>query len=189
MWVLYLILGLVALFIALLAVPIDLVFLVERGGESRSRARVNWLWGLLGKDIHRGEKKPEKEPKKRRRRVRPFLSAMRSKGFVRRALRFLRDLLRRVKVRDLTLDAQVGLGDPFQTGMLFALVGPATVSLTALPTASVSVRPGFDVDGFMGRFSGDVRVVPLSVIALIAGFLLSLPTLRAVYAGFKAWRK
>jgi len=189
-WILYLILGLGLLFAALLTVPVDVLWSIERGEQSRSTARVTWLWGLVGRDMRRRKKKPEAAaPKKRRRRLRPVVAVLRTRGFASVLLRFLRDLLGQLRVRYLTLDAQIGLADPFETGLLFSIMGPATVYLGAVPATTISIRPGFETGDFRGRFGGDVRVVPATLVWPCMRFLLSGATLRALVVGIRAWRR
>ena len=118
-----------------------------------------------------------------------MVAVLRSRGFTTALLRFLRDLLRQLKVRYLTLDAQIGLADPFETGLLFSILGPATVYLGAVPATTISIRPGFETGGFQGRFGGDVRVIPASLVWPCMRFLLSVATLRALSVGIRAWRR
>ncbi len=74
MWILGLILGvlllLTILLVILLIVPVDLVFRVGKGQGIESKVRIEWLFGLIGKDIRGKEKKPkEKEKVKKKREV------------------------------------------------------------------------------------------------------------------------
>ena len=65
MWVLALILGILfAVFLCillLLAIPVDLVFHVERDTGFHLRISVRWLFGLVGRDIRRKKEKAEPE--------------------------------------------------------------------------------------------------------------------------------
>ena len=67
-WVLVSLSSLGGLLVLLLSVPIDLSFSLERDERFRSRGRIGWFFGLVGKDLGGGgkgnEPKQEEEPKK-----------------------------------------------------------------------------------------------------------------------------
>ena len=71
-WVLVALSSLAGLLVLLLSVPIDLSFSLEGDESFRSRVRIGWLFGLVGKDLGGGEKgkepKQEKKPRKQGRR-------------------------------------------------------------------------------------------------------------------------
>jgi hypothetical protein len=193
-WILAAALGTLLFLVILLAVPVDLVFQVEKGVELRSRVRVGWLFGLVWKDLTGREKKPKpkkkKKPKPKKKKSRePFLAFLGAEGFLLRLFGLVRRLFRLLKVRQLDLDLTVGLGDPADTGMLFGVVGPAAACLGSLSPGDVQIRPDFVEESFRGHFKGDVRVFPIQFVATLAGFVLSPTTLKAIKAWMTARRK
>ncbi|MBT4510726.1 MAG: DUF2953 domain-containing protein [Chloroflexi bacterium] len=194
MWILATLLGIILFFIVLLAIPIDLRFFLEKEDNLRSQARVEWLYGLIGKDIKfKKEKAKPKKKKKRKRKwkgnIRPFLALVRTKGFVRQFIRFLKGIRRTATIRELKLDIRIGLDDPADTAMLFAAIAPATFFVDHFSPVDTRVRPDFEHETFRGRFSGDLRVVPIKFIKPTLLFAFSPTTLRAVKSMVMAYRK
>ncbi len=196
MWILAILFGIVLFFIGLLAIPIDLRFYLEKEEKLRSQARVEWLYGLIGKDIEfkkdKDKSKPKKKKKKKRKwkgHSRPFLALVRSKGFVRRFIRFLKGIRRIASIRELKLNLRIGLDDPADTAMLFAAIGPATLFVDHFSPIDTRVRPDFEQEVFKGRFSGDLRIVPIKLIKPTLLFVLSPTTIRAVKSMVMAYRK
>jgi hypothetical protein len=191
-WILGTVLGVFLFLLLLLAVPVDVVFSVEKDTDFRTRVRVGWMFGLIGRDIGAGKKpgkKREAEKKKGRRSIRPLIAIVRTRGFVPRASRFLRSALRLMKVRELTIDFRVGLDSPADTGMLFAALAPATAFAQFFTPLDIRLTPDFTEEILEGRARGDLRVVPLVLLALAVRFALSLTTLRAVRAMRAARRR
>ena len=74
---------------------------------------------------------------------------------------------------------RLGLGDPADTGRLWALVGPLNAAANNLRNAQVQIEPEFMDPLFEFRFDGRLLVVPLQLVALAIGFALSPASLRA----------
>jgi hypothetical protein len=71
------------------------------------------------------------------------------------------------------LRARIGLGDPAETGRLWAVVGPVAGALSMVKSASIVVQPEFldtvlDVDA-----RGRIRIIPLQVIGLLLALAFS----------------
>ena len=66
MLIVAIVLGLVFLAVILLSIPIDLAFSYERGQGSRSRMRIGWLFGLIGKELGGEKKAGRKSPRRGR---------------------------------------------------------------------------------------------------------------------------
>ncbi len=173
----------------LLAIPIHLRVAVERDPGFESRAKLSWLFGLVRVRLHpSGKAKRQKGAKARRDRrpgERPGRFAKRLGRRVLRAdlrarsARFLGDLLRALRPRDLRLQARIGLEDPADTGMLWAAMGPLG---GWLPCSDIRLEPDFEQERFQLQASGRIRLIPLQVIWLALAFVLSPPIVRAVLA-------
>ena len=197
-WVLVALSSLAGLLVLLLSVPIDLSFSMERDERFRSRMRIGWLFGLVGKDLGGGEngkeskEEEEEKPKKRGRRgkrsPRTFLAAIRTRGFPRHSLRFAGRMLRAIRVRELNLGLQIGLGDPAETGRLLGLLSPVAACVGAIPGVHVSVEPDFYQETFRGYCNGSARIYPIRMVPPIVLFALSLTSFRGLKAMLGARR-
>lgn len=191
MWILATVLGVFVFIILLLSVPVDLAFNVDKDEAFHSSVRVGWMFNLIGKDVKR-KKKPEKErPKgrKRKRRTKPFIAMLRSRGFLRRLVRFVRDIFRISHVREFEIDLRIGLSDPAETGMLFAAVAPVLVQFRIFTPLDIQVLPDFEQAGLQGYVKGDLRIFPIQFIFAGTLFALSPATIRALKSMVLAWRK
>ena len=180
------ILGPLFLAVFLLSIPVDLAFFFERGEVSRSRMRIGWLFGLIGKDMGGAssgrEKKPEEmKAKKGRGSIRGPMAAFRARGFSGKILRFANRLVRSVQVRDVDVELQIGTGDPAETGLLFAVIGPC-LALAASSSPNIRIEPNFVEETLEGHARGTVRVYPIRLIPPIIAFALSPATFRGIKA-------
>jgi hypothetical protein len=167
-------------------VPLELAFQAEVPGKPRASFRLLWFFGLVGKGITgKGEqrekavtKKPEKV-KKRKRRFKDAFVVLRTKGLFKQFLVLIRDLLRCLKIKNLDADIRVGLGNPDDTGMLFAFVGPPVALLGSSVPCSIKVRPAFEDEvTFEGHARGKIRLRPIQLFPPVLKFLFSLATFR-----------
>lgn len=181
------VLGLAFLVVLLLSIPIDLAFSYERGEGSRSRMRIGWLFGLIGKEMggeRKGwEKKPkERKAKKGRRSFREPLAMFRARGFSGRLVLLARRLVRSVQVRDVDVEFQVGTGDPVETGLLYGLIWPVVVLARSRLSPNIRVDPNFVEETFRGHARGAVRAYPIRLIPPLISFALSPTTFRGLRA-------
>ena len=89
-------------------------------------------------------------------------------------------MLRATHGRDLFLRLRIGLGDPADTGRLWAVVGPVAGLAQNLRSAVVRIEPEFMDPVFEVESHGQFRLVPIQLIALTAAFVLS-PTMLRVW--------
>ena len=172
----YIIAGIILLLILMLSIPVEIVFDLEIAGEAKSRVRVGWLFGLVWKEIRRGRKKPK--PKKKRS-LKPFLSLLRTRGLSGKLLKLVRQILSRIKVRQLDADLRVGLDDPVDTGLLCAIMWPAIASLSSSGPLRVRIEPSFAEPALEASVHGRTRLFPIEMVGPLLGFVLSLAGLRA----------
>ncbi len=184
----------------LLAVPVDLAFQLERTGAFRGRISVRWLLGLVrfsiplsgSPDSHTEPNRKRtsgKPPSKRARRGKRFnvIAVLRQASFRRRVYRFIKDLVRATHPQQLRVSMRLGLGDPAETGCLWAFVGPLAAvvqtgaAMQNLRTTQVRIEPDFTDAIFEFNAGGQLRFIPLQFLILIIMFALS-------PASIKAWR-
>lgn len=184
----------VLLLIALLAIPVTLRFRVSSHDALQNDVRLEWAFGLVRVRIplqsktvdakgekHEQETRPSKRTSRKRGNV---FGALRQERFRRRMLRFVTDLWRAFHKRDLSLRLRVGLGDPADTGQLWAVLGPTAGLLATIPGASIRIEPEFLDPTLELDTSGSVGFVPLRVLYLSIALLMSPP----VWRGLKAMR-
>ncbi len=189
-------LGLFALLILLLAVPIVSTFRFENAGFEgmetfKGQVTIRWLFGLVRIRIpvpgdtrlhHSGTKlqAAKKRGKFRETGVRSnFVAVLRQVRFRQRVYRLVKDLIRAVDLRQLRLRMRLGLGDPSDTGCLWAFVGPLNAAAQYLRNAEVRIEPEFMDAVFEFHARGQARMVPLQLVGLAIGFALSPASIRA----------
>ncbi len=191
MWILGPILGILIFLIILLCVPVDLVFNISKRDNIESRVRIGWLFGLIGKDIRSKKKQAKvKVKKKKKRSVKPLLAIVRTRGFLKRLLLFIKDIIRRIEIRNTYVHLTLGLADPADTGFLFAAVTPLlTFAGVQKPNIGINIQPDFDQEKLWGYAKGNLRLYPIRFIKPLLLFIFSLTTLRVIKAVITARRK
>ena len=191
MWILGPILGIFIFLIILLIVPIDLIFNISKRDNIESRVRIGWLFGLIGKDISVGRKqvKVKVKKKKKKRSVKPLLAVVRTRGFLKHFIRFIKDILRRIKIREVCIEIKLGLADPADTGFLYAIIAPLLLFADSLTPIHVNIQPDFEQENLQGYAAGAVRVYPIQFIKPLLLFIFSFTTLRVIKAIITARRK
>ena len=171
----------------LLCIPVDLTFTYERGESSRSRMRIGWLFGLLGKELggekQGGERQPKKmKAKKGRKNLPESLAVLRARGFAGRLFLLARRLVRLVQIRDLDIDFHLGTGDPAETGLLYGIIGPSVDLASSSLSPNIRIEPNFVEETFEGHARAAVRVYPIKLIPPLIAFALSPATFRGIMA-------
>ena len=186
--------ALVLLVLFALAVPVRLDFAFEGIEGLCGRLEVGWLFGLVrlrfrapgrrpaAREPATASAAPRRTERARRREgasARRALALLRQPGVGRRVVRLMRDLVAAAHPRHLRLWLRLGLGDPADTGRVWALLGPVGIAARALHDADVRVEPEFAGAVLEFRAGGSLSLVPLQLLALALGFVLSPVTLRA----------
>lgn len=184
------------LLIVLLAIPITLTFQVSLRQAFQGHIKLQWLFGLVrvrlplfqskglsleGKELKQKISRFERPPRKKK----DFFAVIRQKAFRRRINRFIRDFWRAVHKRNVSLRIRIGLGDPADTGQLWAIAGPVAGMLANVQEASIEIEPEFFDTTFELDGSGNIRLIPLQIIYLTVGLLLSPP----VWQGLKQMKR
>jgi hypothetical protein len=94
-------------------------------------------------------------------------------------------------VHHLSVVCRVGLGDPADTGILFALVGPAILLFRLRLPYDLRVEPVFAGDAvFEAHSSVRLRVHPVSLVSPLVRFIFSSDVLKAVWPMvLQRWRR
>jgi len=185
--------GLFGLVVLLFAVPVAVAFQFRGIKAFTGQVTIRWLFGLVrfrirvpDVSVFRTQKKktaahatrPNAKVRKRRAGAN-VLSVLKQTAFRDRALRLVRDLLRAAHLHQLHLRMRVGLGDPADTGRLWALVGPLSAAAQNLRVMEIRIEPEFIDPVFEFETRGRFRLIPLQFLGLAIAFVLSPPSLRA----------
>ena len=173
MLALYIIAGLIAFSVLLLCIPIETMVSIDTESSKKYSVIVSWLFGIIKTDL--GKKRPKKinkvktPPKKRRLLSRLDIGFTSQIGSVAGLIKRFKDLIagiyRQLRIKEITGDLVVGFEDPVQTGMLFAIIGPANALLNLHPRYNVSIIPFFDDEDILeGKLYGNVKVQPVRLV-------------------------
>jgi len=177
--------------LALLAIPVSLTFHVSWQQDLQNDIRLKWAFGLVrmriapdrsGESSPEGEKVQQKIARSGRApgKERNVFAVIRQKRFRQRIIRFVSDLWHAIHKKNVNLRARIGLGDPADTGQLWAMLGPMAGMLASIQEVSITIEPEFldttiELDG-----SGSIRIIPLQIIYLTTAMLLSPPVWRGI---------
>jgi hypothetical protein len=189
--VLAFLLTLLLILFAVMTVPVDLNFTVQRDIKFQGSASIGWLFGLVRIPLQSGNAKTRDARKsKHKKNVRSHhkpkgwhVGAMlRSQGFLSRLIRLMNRLRACIHIRQLRLMVRLGLDDPADTGRLWGIIGPLTLTIPVPARADVAIQPEFSGAIFQVDGEGALRIVPIVIIGSLIGFAFSPVTLRALYA-------
>lgn len=118
----------------------------------------------------------KRAPAERLRRV------LKTKGFIRGVLRFLRDMARCVRFVSLHVAGRFGLDNPFDTGRLWGTFCAFTGFLHGTERVRLQVEPDFDEAVFELDSRGEIRIIPVTLFLPFIRFVLAPATLRAAWS-------
>jgi Protein of unknown function (DUF2953) len=183
---------LLALPVLLLAVPVDVAFRFEGVEPPSGQITIRWLFGLVRFRVRipaagKAPPEPNTQPQTPQLQVQPerhsrrpsVLAMLRDAAFRRRVYRFATDLVAALHLRQLRLRMRLGLGDPADTGRLWAFVGPLNVWARNLRDVQLQIEPEFIDPVFEFQAHGRLRLIPLQLLILAIGFALSPVSIRA----------
>ncbi len=161
--------------IAVLAIPVTLTYQLSWPQDSQQDTLLEWAFGLVKVRIPAAEPRAHSSGKRTN-----VLAAVRLKPFRRRIVRFISDLWRAIHKEDVSLHVRMGLGDPADTGQLWAIVGPIAGSLATVQGAAIAIEPEFSDSTFELNSAGSIRLIPLQLIYMTIALLLSPPIWQGV---------
>lgn len=170
---------LIVAFILIMSVPVDIKIDWDAQQKPFRRFRLEWFFGILGKEVTgKRPKSPGKKSKQRKKLTltkrlqytRDLVEILRVKGLLKRILRLIRDIFKQCKLRYFSGDIRIGLGDPADTGFFFGiiyLVTPFTDRFTVDPDFSGEII-------FEGRLKVIIRLFPIRLTLPLARFVFSM---------------
>jgi hypothetical protein len=190
---------LLALILAVLAIPFDIIFNIQRKESLYSEVAVRWLFGAVrftipGNVAQKPRKKPPKtknkaKDKKKSAGGRTIKSLLWNARFRKRAIQFVKDFFQSIHIMAFYLRIRLGLDDPADTGRLWAVLGPLAVFLSSMSNTTVQLQPDFQAQALSLDSRGKVRIVPLQVIFTVLSFVFSPITIQTMWAAFKSSKK
>jgi hypothetical protein len=189
-WIVAAVGSLVVLAAFILWVPLDIVFDVEVRGRPVFTVSYTWLFGLVKRGPRpRVEKEPPSEKPARRRRpdIKLAFRLLKVRGLLKSFARLIKGVLASFRLTGLAADFRLGLGDPADTGMLFAVIGPAAALLGPGVFERVNLQPSFDdAASIEGNSHGTARLRPIRLLPPLLRFAFSRPAARALWLMLKS---
>ena len=159
------------LVLVLLAIPIDVGFNIEHIDKLHGHVNLHWFFGLARFRIAIPASAETAKPKgrpvttkaakrhKRRKGSAGIFAVLKRPAFRRHLYRFIKRLSRAAHAHNLRLRLRIGLGDPADTGQLWALLGPVSAMAANLRQADVHIEPAFIEAAFEFQGQGEFRLI------------------------------
>jgi hypothetical protein len=173
-----------SLVVLLLAMPLTLTYQCSWRQALTADFRLSWAFGLVRADASPDLATPEPDKAEAAgRRVSRWgrssgrnanvMAAIRQSSFRRRMFRFVADVWRAIRKKDVRLRVRLGLGDPADTGQLWAALGPLSAMASRLPDIRTAIEPDFLDSTLEVDSSGTIRMIPLQLAGIVLGLLFS----------------
>lgn len=198
MWVAIALTSLAVILVLVLCVPLTITLHTRIYGRPELVLQISWFFGILNKELSGTRKEPgdKKKPSGGRRmaewrRLGTIYKILRIKGLLKQCRTLVWDVLASLSVSKLAIDLKLGLGNPADTGLLFAVLGPAIPFVKFPFPHEIRLQPAFsDEMVFQGFSQGKIRVLPIQLVPPVFKFAFSLPSLRALKGlVLSQWRK
>ena len=186
------------LLVFILFVPVDIEFTYNNQAHKKAHTKVIWLFGLVRFNVGVADKSKFKvnateleqhKAKKREKKsgsLKSVLVVMKSKGFIKRVIRLMREAITVAEIERFHWHLSFGLDDPADTGRVYGLLSPAFAFMYTCPRIHFSFFPLFDRIALETKICCDFRIVPMKFIWVILRFIFSVESLRAINATIKA---
>ena len=188
---------LLVLLIVSLAIPISMNYYITRNQQLQGYANVNGFFGLMKFQTRfprEPENKSKDETKSLRRKKNPSpdkakpsntknnmkgVALLKQSTFRRHIMHFIKRIFAASHAQDLYLRCRIGLSDPADTGMLWAVMGPLSAMLKNVQTITIDLQPEFTDSVIEIESHGRFQLIPIQFIALTLVFILSPTTIQA----------
>lgn len=181
-WVIVALASLLVVLISILCVPVDAILNLDTVAERKFRVHLVWLFGLVRRELGPQKRKPEARPPRRAKRkrrigIRTIWRLLRTKGLLTKIKDLVRDVLSRIKIREVAVNLRLGLDDPAATGLVFAVIGAARPFMKLPRQYELTIQPCFsDQPFFQGYLHGVLRLQPIRLVIPVGRFVFS-PTM------------
>lgn len=160
------------LLVMLLSISISLKFEFDLDHISENKIVLSWFFGLVELRIPMQQEeapKPKKESNKSKQKKaintgKTIFKVLIQKNFRQQFFNYMSDLWHSISKEDIRFYIKLGLGDPAETGKLWAIIGPTSGALSNVNQFSLVIEPDFINAGFQLNGSGAIRFTPLRII-------------------------
>ncbi|UCH42562.1 MAG: DUF2953 domain-containing protein [Dehalococcoidales bacterium] len=181
MLALYIVAGILLVIVLAFSIPVNLSFNFRTDVAGQRMLRVGWLFGLVEKNLLPRKKKLAKKPRKTKKRdLKTVLTLIRTRGVLTGIIRLVRRILKSLRVRQLNADLRVGLDDPADTGIMYAVLWPLMVRPNLFGPVTSRIEPVFEEPVFEAALQGEVTIVPAQMVANLLRSIFSPTGLRVV---------
>lgn len=182
--------SLLTLLVTLLAIPLSMNLSIINDQGMQAHAQFRWLFGLVkfqatfpGETQTPAHKKmpltKKHKPSRSSNNVHGFATLFKQSAYRRHIINFIKTLFRASHAKDLFLRLRIGLGDPADTGRLWAVVGPLSAMLKNSHDTKIEIEAEFIDSVIEIESHGNFTLIPLQFIALVIAFILSPMSIRA----------
>jgi hypothetical protein len=161
-------------------IPINVAFSIDTSANPRFQVQTCWLYGLVKWKLGSPHHTVVKEDKKKRLGLsrRTLLKMVTTSGLMNNTFMLVWSVFRRIRLKELKIDLKVGLDDPAETGMLFALVGPVLPLVNLPRQCYVNVEPSFREATLDGQALVSLSILPISLAVPVMKFVFSKPFIK-----------
>lgn len=180
----------IGIIVFFLGIPLDLYLRFEAYESVSFVFKLSWLFGLVKKRSGKRKKKLQENARKKGRRDWSFLALLRTKGLLGKLLRLFKDILRHLKIQDLEVNFEVGLGDPADTALFVGGMWLPAFLLGTQTNHLIKLVPAFNDDlVFRGYARMSLRLIPIQLVPAFARFGFSQPGRKIIKAFiFRRWK-
>ena len=191
-WLIVALASLVALFLLVLSVPLDLAFHLDVHGRTRFSLKLVWLFGLVGKELGRRKKKAKpKKDKEKKGGARKALKFLRTKGLLRQIKILVTDVFNSLSIRQLNANFKIGLDNSMDTSLLLGIIESLRLFWRPSFPNEIDIRADYGGEVVLeGHMQAVVRLLPIRLVIPLLKFVFSFPTLRIIKTAVSAkWKK
>lgn len=169
--------------LVLLAVPVSLKFEFGQQHANNDHIELSWFFGMLSHRFlfqHELATSPKKTSNKSthqaqatKGRGKTIFKLLLQQRFRHRLFQFLSDVWRSTSKQDIQFHIRAGLGDPADTGRLWALIGPTSAAMAHVHQHAVVIEPDFIHAALEINGSGTIQFIPLQLIFIALKLIFS----------------
>lgn len=165
----WVVIAIVGVFVTALVTPVRLGLILRTSPDPRVKVSARLFGGLTPTipihDSARARPRAKEPPAKRER---PWAASRQRRGRVTRAIKaapsLLVRLVRKFHVERLEIDANVGLDDPADTGLLFGVINALAYARPRSPRVSIAIRPDFTGLRASGKAEAELSFIPAAFV-------------------------
>lgn len=181
----------------LLVIPVTISFSIVRQETFTGKITVEWFFGLLRYNLASTERIESKKKNRKAKsqtsssktpnktsqlETKQVMKLLRNQRFMKNVLKFLRDLLRCVRLISLEIAGRFGLDNPYDTGRLWGNICAFTGFLHGTKQVQMVFEPEFNEAVFELESRGVIRIIPVTLLLPTTMFVLSPSTIRAAWS-------